>query len=66
MSKQCSSWRQMRMKIFREYSQRTGHELEHAALNYAKQVHSHEAIARQLETKLEELTTRKRIKNKER
>ena len=56
----------MRMKIFREYSQRTGHELEHAAPNYAKQVHGHEAIARQLETKLEELTTRKQIKNKER
>ena len=53
------------MKLSREYSQRTGHELEHAALNYAKQVHSHETIARQLETKLEEFTTRKQIKNKE-
>ncbi len=41
-------------------------QLEQAGLNYVRQVYSREAIARQLETKLEELTTRKRIKNKER
>ncbi len=41
------------------------HKLEHAALNYANQMHRHEAITRQFETTLEEAITRKRIKNKE-
>lgn len=40
--------------------------LGEAGLDYVKQVHSYEKTTRQLEARLDELTTRKRIKNKER